>query len=413
MTVPLGTGSLYIDAYTTRLNSSSLNPGDRYFLDDCALMKVFQYPTDATEQTNPIKTFFSNPPSSQTATNGISVSDVMSNIMTKDFYTPPDANDNIVQSILRIVFLFCKRAIQAQIACRIGNIKSTTGCSNTFDSAIMTACDAHLTAIAEAIQGRVPFSDDGASFDRHMTSCKNEIINYISDVSSESSAAMTDAPTSAQPLSMMGTHAYTNAIFNVTSTPTIANLIYYGLSPWLKLLFTATFISKRAPQNFRDMWYGQLVILMTGYQFAMYLGWTVTGLPQTTVAAMQALMTMIATHVNQLSNAQANLDTLYRDAVGAIGDNRFTSSNLTASNQELMFKRKNMEILGTNYIVNKASTRKSYILMCATIAVYASLTIGVSVLIASKQLAPYSLLISGIIMIAIIIYTLVRLFKSK
>ena len=400
------------------------------FLGTTKLAHLINLPT--TTATSSIAAYFAT---ATPATNAavLPANTIVQNVRTTDFYTAPSTTDmsqDILPSIMRFMLFFCKQATVYHMACRVGNIPQVAS-QCTFDAATTSACNAHLTEIGQMIQRRVPFADS-MTLSIHMQACKDAITEYcrlagasamtavttsqtasllttLTTTAATATAATTTAATTGVPQSaLVAPAAQTNAIFN--SAP-MADVIYNCMSPWLILLFISSFINQRKPGRFVDMWIAQYLIDLTGYIFVKYL----RSLNASTDndAFLLGMQTSIATHMSLLSSSQARLDELTTTTVTAIRGNLKDSGTLDKTNDKLEFRRKNMDIMGSNYLANKNQSKWAQTAVYVTVGIYAALTICVAGLMISSSLAHYALILCGVVMVVIVVYASVLLIRSR
>lgn len=336
------------------------------------------------------------------ATTSINIDQAMQRVFTAEGYSPPSSTDlskYIIPSVLQFVLLFCKHAVVTHIECRIGNI--TAGTDNrckSFETSIANDCHAHVSAIIQIIQSKIPFKNDMRTMATHLELCKNEVVRYIARVREISRVGVSNIP-------LVAPHSSTKAIFSASASPSVDEIIYNCLQPWLRMLFISSFVSVRKPSKFTDLWRAQLIIYVVGYLFVSKLDASTTD--ATNKGKLTALKTSIATHMNMIVTSEPKITALFVATMEQISANANLSKALTSNGIDLEFRRKNMELMGAHYMARKADSTKAVRWFYVSVAVYALLTTIVALLMVSTKLAPFSMIGAGLIMIVIIIYVLV------
>jgi hypothetical protein len=347
------------------------------------------------------------------ASNVLSVQEVAGNVISMDGFTIPATKEisGVMMDVMQLFFLYCKRATVEHISKRIGCVRTSsnvTNCTNnTFDSATDKACHDHIKAVAEIIQSKVPFALDNKDITNHMSMCMGLITSYCRTVaegvknrgSSSSSSSLGTATMSTIYAIPM---AQTNIIFNITSSVPIEQIIYYCMSPWLRLLFVSTFVSSRQPVKFSDAWQAQYIILLSGYLISDVF----TLIDASEYAKMKAA---VATHMNAMSKAYTELQTLYNDTVSEIQSNAKESSVLGATSANIDFRRQNLEAMVIHYQQAQKRTAAAKWWFYASVCVVAALVVGIGALIA-LNMSFLAILVAGLVLLAIIVYTLTKFF---
>lgn len=366
------------------------------------------------------------------AVDAVKVKTIAAAIVEDDSYMPPDATDmdaTLLPSILQLSMFFCKRAAMEHIACRIGSVPVTgEECKISFDPGMKKACNAHLTQLAQNIMSLLPFKSSIVQsssavpsngprvqvdevvrdMDTHLKMCREEVVRYVTDAASQGPSQDPMAAT----FSVLGTSTQSAAIFGAVSEPSIADIVYHCFMPWFQLAFISTFVFQQKPLRFADVWVAQYIIHIFGYLFADDLARTV-GLSDAQKAPFLQLKYGIATHMSLMAKVQSRLKDMYAQTLQSIQANMLTSKALFASGEQLDMRRQNMDAMGTNYLVARGNAISARRLFIASVIIYAVTTFVVTfLLVARRDLAPYALLVSGLTMLSIIIYALVRQIRS-
>jgi hypothetical protein len=237
-----------------------------------------------------------------------------------------------------------------------------------------------------------------------LTLCRAEITKYRTKTSE---LAKKEGATDHIGMSLVSSVMTTNTLFNkTTSIPDIEDIIYYCMLPFFKVLYISTL-----EENFVDIWKAQCVV----YLFGVGLIDTLIGLtpqPAFGTAFLRDFKATIAKTFNATATADDELNDMHRETLTAMHNNAKLSDSMTVQGNDLYLRRKNMEIIGTHYVNSKAEAKKARITFYIAVSVYSVLTALVAGLVVIPELSEYSILASGGIMVAIIIYALVMQLKT-
>lgn len=346
---------------------------------------------------------FDNPP--LTSTNSkVDWATVYNRVITDGFVVDPKA---IIDSIIRLVFLVCKQYAIHHAATRVGTCTGTT-CTNStvksFDNATRAACNAHITNMVQIIINKDNVTNTITNLNGFLTLCRAEITKYRTKTSE---LAKKEGATDHIGMSLVSSVMTTNTLFNkTTSIPDIEDIIYYCMLPFFKVLYISTL-----EENFVDIWKAQCVV----YLFGVGLIDTLIGLtpqPAFGTAFLRDFKATIAKTFNATATADDELNDMHRETLTAMHNNAKLSDSMTVQGNDLYLRRKNMEIIGTHYVNSKAEAKKARITFYIAVSVYSVLTALVAGLVVIPELSEYSILASGGIMVAIIIYALVMQLKT-
>lgn len=344
-----------------------------------------------------------------------SVAEWASEVVERDAFAAPATSDtsaHILPTVLQCVMLLCKRAAVSHLACRLGDVPAQAGGSpcKTFSAGLAAACNAHVTAICQLLASRIPFDNDTNAAsglpdeNTHLSLCQGEITRYVR-AAAAAAASTGSGSTQLSGAALVTSASQTNALFNLPSAPQAETVIYHCLQPWLRLMFIMTFVSARnAP--FIDMWSAQLMVLLGGYGIMQECQDALAATADPAATVFEATAAAIAAHFSTLATAQERLRLLYDKVMWAIRANMTESKALTQRGSELALRRNNMEMLGSQYASNKKDAQRARAQFYAVVAVYAVATAAVGALAVYQPYAHISILLSGLLMVAVIVYAL-------
>lgn len=347
-------------------------------------------------------------------------------VVEDDRFEAPGAAEYTLPVIVQFIMLVCKRMAFKVLEMHHG-IPDADG-QRSFTTSVESAFDAHVTALAQRIVREVPYDDKAETADHdgnddtsrkplavHLQMARQTIRAYCRETSEEIrniANTTTTASMMALPLSKLDSQAI---FVDPKTAPRTEDVIFHCLQPWLRTLFVASFVSMRPAAQFKDIWYSSGIVHVIGYKIFDECYARMPEANQTLanareeVAAAQRSCTLA---LYAFWDASARLKPFVEDSYSALATNTAGSAALKRRAEQADLRRKSIEAVATTYVQTQRRARIMRYVLWSVIVGYVIATVAVASLVLLRA-TDLAFLITGIIMLAILVYGFVITFRQS